>query len=157
MNLIDYFERQKQRCERELKYAAESGFQLFEKTVQGEHDITAQHIKELREARDEYQRIIEDLQDRGLKPLRCRCGGGRSASGLLLVSCRHFVEQLQPAGLFQRMVAGSRATALEHSVGRSRGIGQGGLDGVAEVKLSIAVRVGTGKFEKGARRRKQQM
>jgi hypothetical protein len=62
MNLIDYFERQKQRCERELKYAEESGFQLFEKTVQGEHDITAQHIRELREARDEYQRIIEDLR-----------------------------------------------------------------------------------------------
>jgi hypothetical protein len=62
MNLIDYFERQKQRCERELKYAAESGFQLFEKTVQGERDITAQHVKELREARDEYQRIIEDLR-----------------------------------------------------------------------------------------------
>jgi len=48
MNLIDYFERQKQRCERELKYAEESGFQLLEKSVHGDHDITAQHIQELR-------------------------------------------------------------------------------------------------------------
>jgi hypothetical protein len=62
MNLIDYFERQKQRCERELKYAEESGFQLLEKSVHGDHDITAQHIQELREARDDYQRIIEGLR-----------------------------------------------------------------------------------------------
>jgi hypothetical protein len=62
MNLIDYFERQKQRCERELRYAEESGFQLFEKTLQGEHDITARHIQELRDARDEYQRIIAGLR-----------------------------------------------------------------------------------------------
>ncbi|MBV9727047.1 MAG: hypothetical protein JO299_17940 [Gammaproteobacteria bacterium] len=62
MDLIEYFERQKQRCERELKYAAAPGFQLFERTPQGEHDITEQHIQQLREARDEYQRMIEYLK-----------------------------------------------------------------------------------------------
>jgi hypothetical protein len=64
MNLIEYFERQKQRCERELKYADVEGFQLFERTPQGEQDITQQHIQELREARDEYQRMIEYLKAR---------------------------------------------------------------------------------------------
>jgi hypothetical protein len=64
MDLIEYFERQKQRCERELRYAAAPGFQLFERTPQGEHDITVQHIQQLREARDEYQRMIEYLKAR---------------------------------------------------------------------------------------------
>ena len=62
MDLIEYFERQKQRCERELKYADAPGFQLFERTPQGEQDITTQHIQQLREARDEYQRMIEYLR-----------------------------------------------------------------------------------------------
>ena len=64
MNLIEYFERQKQRCERELKYAETAGFQLLEKTAKGEKDVTAEHIKELREARDDYQQIINQLKNR---------------------------------------------------------------------------------------------
>jgi hypothetical protein len=32
MDLIEYFEHQKHRCERELKYADAPGFQLFERT-----------------------------------------------------------------------------------------------------------------------------
>jgi len=40
MNLIEYFERQRKRCERELKYAEAVGFQVCEKTAQGEQDIT---------------------------------------------------------------------------------------------------------------------
>lgn len=64
MDLIEYFERQKQRCERELRYADTPGFQLFERTPQGEQDITEQHIQQLREARDEYQRMIEYLKAR---------------------------------------------------------------------------------------------
>jgi hypothetical protein len=32
MDLIEYFEQQKHRCERELKYADAPGFQLFERT-----------------------------------------------------------------------------------------------------------------------------
>ena len=64
MDLIEYFERQKQRCERELKYSEVPGFQLFERTPQGEQDITEQHIQQLREARDEYQRMIEYLKAR---------------------------------------------------------------------------------------------
>jgi hypothetical protein len=63
MDLIEYFERQKQRCERELKYSEAPGFQLFETTPsQGQQDITEQHIQQLREARDEYQRTIDDLK-----------------------------------------------------------------------------------------------
>jgi len=65
MDLIEYFERQKQRCERELRYSEAPGFQLFERTPQGEQDITGQHIQELREAREEYQRMIDYLKARG--------------------------------------------------------------------------------------------
>jgi len=64
MDLIEYFERQKRRCERELRYADTPGFQLFETTPQGEQDITQQHIQQLREARDGYQRMIEYLKAR---------------------------------------------------------------------------------------------
>jgi hypothetical protein len=66
MDLIAYFERQKQRCERELTYTEAPGFQLIEKTPQGDQDITAQHIQQLREARDDYQRVIEHLKAQGL-------------------------------------------------------------------------------------------
>ncbi len=62
MDLIEYFERQKQRCERELQYADTPGFRLFERTPEGEQDITEQHIQQLREARDEYQRMIDYLK-----------------------------------------------------------------------------------------------
>jgi hypothetical protein len=64
MNLIEYFERQKQRCDRELKYAEAAGFQLFEKTAKGQKDITDEHINQLREARDDYQRMIDQLKNR---------------------------------------------------------------------------------------------
>jgi len=62
MDLIEYFERQKLRCERELEYTQAADFQLFERTPQGEQDVTQQHIQQLREARDEYQRMIEYLK-----------------------------------------------------------------------------------------------
>ena len=62
MDLIEYFERQRERCDRELKYAEAAGFQVCEKTAQGEQDITQEHIRQLRESRDEYQRIIEGLK-----------------------------------------------------------------------------------------------
>jgi hypothetical protein len=65
MDLVEYFERQKQRCERELGYSEAPGFQLFERTPQGEQDITQQHIDQLREARDEYQRMIDYLKAQG--------------------------------------------------------------------------------------------
>lgn len=64
MDLIEYFERQKQRCERELQYADAPGFQLVEKTPQGDQNVTEQHIEELREARNEYERMIEYLKTR---------------------------------------------------------------------------------------------
>jgi len=64
MDLIEYFERQKQRCERELKYAEAAGFQLCERTAQGEQDITQEHIQQLCESRDEYQRVIDSLKNR---------------------------------------------------------------------------------------------
>ena len=64
MDLTEYFERQKQRCERELKYAEAAGFKLCEKTARGARDITQEHIQQLRESRDEYQRMIDYLKDR---------------------------------------------------------------------------------------------
>jgi hypothetical protein len=64
MDLTEYFERQKQRCERELKYAAAPDFLLCEKTAQGARDITQEHIQQLRESRDEYQRMIDSLKNR---------------------------------------------------------------------------------------------
>jgi hypothetical protein len=64
MDLIEYFERQRKRCERELKYAEAADFQVYEKTAQGERDITQEHIQQLREARDECQRMIEYLKAR---------------------------------------------------------------------------------------------
>ena len=65
LDLVEYFERQKRRCERELKYSEAPGFQLFERTAQGEQEITEQHIRQLREARDGYQRMIEYLKAQG--------------------------------------------------------------------------------------------
>ena len=64
VDLIEYFERQKQRCERELKYAEAADFRLTERTGQGEKDITEEHIKQLRDARSDYQRIIDELKNR---------------------------------------------------------------------------------------------
>jgi hypothetical protein len=64
MDLIEYFERQRKRCERELQYAEADGFQLCERTAQGRQDITQEHIQESREAREEYQRMIEYLKAR---------------------------------------------------------------------------------------------
>jgi len=64
MDLIEYFERQKRRCERELKYAEAAGFQIYENTAQGEQDITQEHIRQLCESRDEYQRMIDYLKNR---------------------------------------------------------------------------------------------
>ena len=64
MDLIEYFERQRKRCERELKYAEAAGFQLCEQTPQGEQDITQEHIRQLCESRDEYKRMIEYLKTR---------------------------------------------------------------------------------------------
>lgn len=64
VDLIEYFERQKQRCERELKYAEAADFRLIERIGQGEKDTTAEHIKQLRSAREDYQRIIDELRNR---------------------------------------------------------------------------------------------
>ena len=64
MDLTEYFERQRQRCERELEYASAAGFKLSEKTAQGARDITQEHIQQLRESRDEYQRMIDYLKSR---------------------------------------------------------------------------------------------
>jgi hypothetical protein len=65
MDLIEYFERQKRRCERELEYSEAPGFQLCERTLHGQQDITAQHVQQLRESRDEYKRMIEYLKLQG--------------------------------------------------------------------------------------------
>jgi len=62
MDLIEYFERQKQRCERELTYTEAPSFQLIAKTAQDDQDVTLQHIQQLRDARDDYQRMTEHLK-----------------------------------------------------------------------------------------------
>jgi hypothetical protein len=62
VDLIEYFERQKLRCERELAYAEAPDFRLTERTGRSEKDITEEHIKQLRDARDDYQRIIDELK-----------------------------------------------------------------------------------------------
>jgi hypothetical protein len=54
---------QKQRRKRELKYREAPALQLFERTRQAEQDISLQHIEQLREARDEYQRMIGRLEE----------------------------------------------------------------------------------------------
>ena len=64
VDLIEYFERQRLRCERELTYAEADDFRLTERTGQGEKDVTEGHIKQLRDARDDYQRIIDELRNR---------------------------------------------------------------------------------------------
>jgi hypothetical protein len=64
MDLTEYFERQKERCERELKYAEAADFKVWEKTATGARDITQEHIQQLRESRDEYQRVIDSLKNR---------------------------------------------------------------------------------------------
>lgn len=64
MDLIEYFERQKQRCERELRYAEAADFRLIEGTGPGEKDTTEEHIRDLRSAREDYQRIIDELKNR---------------------------------------------------------------------------------------------
>jgi len=63
MDLVEYFERQKQRCERELGYAEAADFRLFEKTAHGAKDITDEHVKQLRDACEDYQRIIDHLKN----------------------------------------------------------------------------------------------
>jgi hypothetical protein len=79
MDLIEYFERQKQRCELELKYADAPGFQLFERTPQGEQDISEQHIQQLRQARDEDQWMIEHLES---APTDSALSGGAVKDGM---------------------------------------------------------------------------
>ena len=45
-------------------YAAAADFRLTEGSGQGEKDVTEEHIKQLRDARDDYQRIIDELKNR---------------------------------------------------------------------------------------------
>jgi translation initiation factor IF-1 len=105
MDLIEYFERQRKRCERELKYAEAADFQVYEKTAQGERDITQEHIQQLREARDECQRMIEYLKARDW------AAATRPAD----LSCGHLVNELQQARPPWGWVLAPRAAALEHS------------------------------------------
>ena len=61
MDLIEYFERQRKRCERELKYAEAAGFQLCEQTAQGEQDITP-YLRRRTEQRPHVLPIIVDAR-----------------------------------------------------------------------------------------------
>lgn len=64
MSLIEYFEKRKQQCEADLRYAeTQPGFRLFQVTAGGgQVDKTEEHKRHLRDAHDEYQRAIDYLK-----------------------------------------------------------------------------------------------
>jgi hypothetical protein len=65
MDLSKYFERRKREDEEAIQFAkTKSGFRLWQKTIDGEKDITADHIKSLEQSREEYQRAIDYLKSK---------------------------------------------------------------------------------------------
>lgn len=62
MDLLRYFERRKRESDEAIIFAKTTpGFRLWQKTLDGEKDITAEHIESLERARDEYQKAIDYL------------------------------------------------------------------------------------------------
>lgn len=53
---VQYFERQAERCQRELEEFDAAGLKVFELTDRGERDTTEEHRQWLITARDEYRR-----------------------------------------------------------------------------------------------------
>jgi hypothetical protein len=66
MNVMQRLERRKQWCEEQLRLAeTDPHFRLLRRTHGGgQIDLTEKHKKDLREARDEYQRAIDHLKPR---------------------------------------------------------------------------------------------
>jgi hypothetical protein len=66
MNVMQRLELRKQWCEEQLRLAeADPQFRLLRRTHGGgQIDLTEKHKKDLREARDEYQRAIDHLKPR---------------------------------------------------------------------------------------------
>jgi hypothetical protein len=66
MNMMQRLERRKQWCEEQLRLAeTDPKFRLFRSAYGGgQIDLTEKHKKDLREARDEYQRAIDYLKSK---------------------------------------------------------------------------------------------
>jgi hypothetical protein len=64
MEMMQWFERRKQWCEEQLRLAeTDPNFRLLRRTHGGgQIDLTETHKKDLRDARDEYQRVIDRLK-----------------------------------------------------------------------------------------------
>jgi hypothetical protein len=64
MNVMQRLERRKQWCEEQLRLAeTDPTFRLLRRTHGGgQIDLTEKHKKDLRDARDEYQRAIDHLK-----------------------------------------------------------------------------------------------
>src|SRR5437588_350135 len=92
---------------------------------------------------------------------RCARGGCRRAgddkrnSGIGLTGCGHGVVEAQLTGLPCANAHGALARAPQRSCRTMRRVCERGLNGGAEIELTIAVRVGAGELEEGPRRRMQ--
>jgi len=86
-----------------------------------------------------------------------RCARGRPASTVRLNSRADLIDESQQAGAPGTVIAAPRAAALEYSCGPVRGVRQGCSDGATEVELPVTVRIRTREFEKGTRRRIEQV
>jgi hypothetical protein len=66
MNVMQRLERRKQWCEEQLRLAeTDPNFRLLRRSHGGgQIDLTETHKKDLRDARDEYQRAIDHLKPR---------------------------------------------------------------------------------------------
>jgi hypothetical protein len=64
MEMMQWFERRKQWCEEQLRLAeTDPNFRLLRRTHGGgQIDLTEMHKKDLRDARDKYQRAIDHLK-----------------------------------------------------------------------------------------------
>jgi hypothetical protein len=64
MEMVQWFERRKQWCEEQLRLAeTDPNFRLLRRTHGGgQIDLTEMHKKDLRDARDKYQRAIDHLK-----------------------------------------------------------------------------------------------
>src|SRR5437016_1082539 len=76
-------------------------------------------------------------------------------SGIGLTGCGHGVVEVQLTGLPCANAHGALARAPQRSCRTMRRVCERGLNGGAEIELTIAVRVGAGELEEGPRRRMQ--
>ena len=62
MTMREYTQARLAAAERDLEYATSTaGFRLWERTKDGERDVTAEHVELLRRVVDEYRRVLANL------------------------------------------------------------------------------------------------